>query len=113
MTDQDTQGAELLPCPHCADAAWIINSPVSDRMAATCRNCGATGGLCLTEAEAITAWNKRAATQGEPVAWMYEAEDGLANTAAVVLLNRWQNPVGYTEVPLYRHPPAPADSGGR
>ena len=56
---RETMTAELLTCPHCNGEAWIIQSPISPRMAATCRSCGAIGGLRDTEAEAVQAWNQR------------------------------------------------------
>ena len=50
--------SELLPCPFCGGEAntwdgvymWYV----------VCKECGAAGSPCLTEAEAIEAWNSRA-----------------------------------------------------
>lgn len=53
--------AALLPCPFCGGAA-LLTWHATDCFAARCTDCCAEGPLPAndTEAEAITAWNRRA-----------------------------------------------------
>ena len=59
--------SELLPCPFCGGEAetWDGAGPWH----AICKKCGAIGSPCLSEAEAIAAWNNR--TPIEYDGWFY------------------------------------------
>lgn len=67
MTDPITTPAEmreaasLLPCPFCGSDAETVTGPVPRKWGVMCRACDAwRDDRCGTEAEAITAWNRRA-----------------------------------------------------
>lgn len=73
--------ADLCLCPFCGSAPnpdpQNDDCPLPDgsgryHQTIWCENCGAEGGKRRTDAEAIEAWNQRAATpvsEAEPVAW--------------------------------------------
>ena len=57
---------ELLPCPFCGGEARLDTS--GPRIAGRwvyCCGCGAVGGLRMTEAEAVAAWNTRSAYEDD------------------------------------------------
>ena len=49
---------ELLPCPFCGGEAETWDG--AGLWHVVCAKCGTVGSPCLTEAEAIAAWNARA-----------------------------------------------------
>jgi Lar family restriction alleviation protein len=64
--------ADLLPCPFCGGAPFIGHIYVTHHLSngdelkgeqrrLRCRECGSEGAQRNTEAEAIAAWNRRAA----------------------------------------------------
>ena len=62
---------EPIPCPHCgAGAALAVGYPkhkigrefvTEEWNWVRCKNCGATGGIGKTAAEAVEKWNRRTA----------------------------------------------------
>jgi hypothetical protein len=68
MTAQSSPAVALEPCPFCQRSPWADVAEANDycgrrSVAVHCSNgdCGARGPECWTEAEAIAAWNRRAA----------------------------------------------------
>lgn len=62
-----TSATELLPCPFCGGEAEIESvewlEPEVNLHSAKCKRCGAESAVRETKAEAIAAWNMRAADQ--------------------------------------------------
>jgi Lar family restriction alleviation protein len=66
-------GVVLMPCPFCG---WPASDPVSNGIGSAfleCRDCGAEGPVEETEAEAVTAWNRR--TDGTALASAIKERD--------------------------------------
>lgn len=63
MTNTEQQARELLPCPFCGSTAIIasVTSGPSDALMVACGYCYTRGPRKNTTAEAIAAWNTRAA----------------------------------------------------
>src|SRR5688500_15632613 len=53
--------ADLLPCPFCSSADVVYCDQGDDDFAVTCKSCGASSTFDDIEANAIAAWNRRAA----------------------------------------------------
>lgn len=53
---------ELLPCPFCGSEASMTHGDRTRMFSVSCEDgCGASGKSCTSDAEAISAWNRRAA----------------------------------------------------
>ena len=75
------EGAAMnrLKCPFCGAGTWVRMTTVSPRSGweVSCTKCGAMMTSYETDAEAITAWNRRALPTREEVAMLlYERRTG-------------------------------------
>ena len=62
MTTPPPAAEALLPCPFCNGAAEIVTGPIADRYGARCTSCDVwRDDRSKTKADAIAAWNTRAA----------------------------------------------------
>lgn len=132
--NQDTQGAELLPCPKCGERKTYMDQMAGEHQAEVygfrweriCDVCEWAFGTAETQEQADALWNTRAATQGEPageesVAIPKRLYDFLMGTGEINDLGFgdmneglpgafwWRALLMTAATPLYRHPPAPAD----
>ena len=54
----EVETIELKPCPFCGGKAGIYSIAKYEKEA-YCENCGAVSNICMTEEEAVEAWNRR------------------------------------------------------
>ena len=51
---------ELLPCPFCGSAAYVMKNPFTGHYSVKCRVCGAKmTGEMVSSGKAIEEWNRR------------------------------------------------------
>ena len=51
---------ELLPCPFCGSAAYVMKNPFTGHYSVRCRACGAEmTGVIASSGKAIEKWNRR------------------------------------------------------
>lgn len=129
MTNDQTVTQALEPCPFCGaeDIRTMVGVGDGDRgYSMLCGGCGIRQGSAgRTKEQAITAWNTRTAHSGEcrsnddsPVALLHEnAADGEMEVAlyhhGAGCLTDADRAAGWTEHPLYAHPPREGRSNGR
>ena len=52
--------SELLPCPFCGSAAYVMKNPFTGHYSVKCRDCGAKmTGEIVSSGKAIEEWNQR------------------------------------------------------